>query len=175
MLPGFVTRGPVVGEAEVAAFEERCGFPLPPDYRRFLLEQNGGERPLPPQPPEEGEDDGSQQVVRFFSIGAAATVAVPHEAVLADPERWYEEWAVLMTDLAGRMEGTRDAGSRSFPPELLPVAELTLGVLVVRLKGRGTGAVLHCYDPDGYEPGHVYKLADSVAELLRDLDDLEWS
>jgi hypothetical protein len=170
-----VTRGPVVGEAEVAAFEDRCRFHLPPDYRRFLLEQNGGERPLPPRPPEEDEDEGRHEVVRFFSLGAAATVAVPHDTVLADPERWFEEWAVLMTDLTGRMAGARDFGTRSFPPELLPVADLSLGMLLVRLKGRGTGAVLHCYDPDGYEPGHVNKAAASFAELLRDLDDSEWS
>ena len=44
MLSGFVSRGPVVGETEVAAFERSCWFYLPPDYRRFLLEQNGGER-----------------------------------------------------------------------------------------------------------------------------------
>jgi hypothetical protein len=54
------------------------------------------------------------------------------------------------------------------------VAELSLGVLL-RLKGRGTGAVLHCYDPDGYEPGHVNRVAKSFAELLRGLDDSAWS
>jgi SMI1 / KNR4 family (SUKH-1) len=34
--------GPHVGEVEVAAFEKQYGHALPADYRRFLLEVNGG-------------------------------------------------------------------------------------------------------------------------------------
>jgi hypothetical protein len=173
VLPGFVTRGPVVGEAEVAAFEGRCGFPLPPDYRRFLLDQNGGRRPVAPRTPEEDEAEGPPGTVRFFSLGAAATLTVPAEDVAQDPEAWPEEWDVLSNDLDRVMEGCREAGSRSYPPEFLPVAEVSLGVLLLRLKGRGTGAVVHCYDPDGYEPGHVNKVARSFAELLRNLDEYE--
>lgn len=40
--PIMEDRGPLVGEAEVAAFEQRLGLTLPADYRRFLLEVNGG-------------------------------------------------------------------------------------------------------------------------------------
>ena len=172
MLPGFVTRGPRVGEAGVAAFEGRCGFRLPPDYRQFLLDQNGGRRLIPQQA--EDESDGGAAEVEFFSLGAAATVAMPHAEVCRDPERWHEQWLVLTRDLGLRMEGAREAGTRSYPPELLPVADTpVIGVLLLRLAGRGTGAVLHCYDPDGYEPGHVNKVAGSFAELLRDLDEYE--
>lgn len=35
-------RGPLVTEREVTAFEEWLGHRLPDDYRRFLLEVNGG-------------------------------------------------------------------------------------------------------------------------------------
>jgi hypothetical protein len=35
-------RGPAVDEAAVAAFEQRIGHRLPDDYRRFMLEVNGG-------------------------------------------------------------------------------------------------------------------------------------
>jgi hypothetical protein len=34
--------GPSINEAEVAAFEKQFGHSLPDDYRRFLLEINGG-------------------------------------------------------------------------------------------------------------------------------------
>ena len=40
--PIMERRGPQIGEAEVAAFEQRLGSTLPDDYRRFLLEVNGG-------------------------------------------------------------------------------------------------------------------------------------
>lgn len=35
-------RGPVVTDSDVAAFEGRIGHRLPDDYRRFLLDVNGG-------------------------------------------------------------------------------------------------------------------------------------
>jgi hypothetical protein len=82
MRTGFHDRGPFVSEMEVAAFEERCGCRLPSDYRQFLLDQNGGERALPPRAPEEDEEEAEeegQRTLRFFSLGAAATLKVPGE------------------------------------------------------------------------------------------------
>jgi hypothetical protein len=173
VLPGFISRGPVVNEDDIAAFEGRCGFQLPPDYRRFLLDQNGGDRPVASAPEE--EDEGGTETVQFFSLGAAAAAKLPVEKVAASPERWPKKWRILTSDLDMRMTWCRgDGGPRYYPPELLPVAELTLGVLLLRLKGRGTGAVLHCKGPDGYEPGHTKKVAGSFAELIRGLDDVSW-
>jgi hypothetical protein len=38
----FEVRGPVIGDAQLAAAEEALGVPLPADYRGFLLLHNGG-------------------------------------------------------------------------------------------------------------------------------------
>jgi len=111
--------------------------------------------------------------VRFFSLGSAAALTVPRAEVARDPEAWPEEFELLANDLVWVLANCRDAGTRSYPPELLPVAEVFLGVLLLRLRGRGAGGVIHCYDPDGYEPDHVNRLARSFAELLRDLDEYE--
>ena len=44
--PPMRNRGPTVEEPELAAFEGRLGLSLPDDYRRFLLEVNGGRPPF---------------------------------------------------------------------------------------------------------------------------------
>jgi cell wall assembly regulator SMI1 len=41
--PLMIRQGPRVREADVADFENRLGIVLPDDYRRFLLEVNGGD------------------------------------------------------------------------------------------------------------------------------------
>ena len=40
--PEMEWRGPAVTESDIVAFEDRLGHRLPDDYRRFLLEVNGG-------------------------------------------------------------------------------------------------------------------------------------
>jgi len=40
--PPMVRRGPSVSEHDILAFEKRFGWRLPQDYRRFLLDVNGG-------------------------------------------------------------------------------------------------------------------------------------
>src|SRR3712207_1523043 len=120
MLPGFVDRGPPVGEDEIAAFEGRCGFRLPPDYRRFLSEQNGGERsPAPRSEEEEVPGDWARRPRRFFSLGVAAAAGLSVEEVLAmaagavSPEDWhalmaFPEWT---NDLEVQMRLCRGDGS----------------------------------------------------------------
>ncbi len=40
--PPMVRRGPQVTDAQIRAFEQAFGHPLPDDYRQFLLDVNGG-------------------------------------------------------------------------------------------------------------------------------------
>jgi hypothetical protein len=41
--PPINERGPQVTEAQIEAFEQSYGHPLPDDYRQFLLDVNGGQ------------------------------------------------------------------------------------------------------------------------------------
>ena len=60
--PIMERRGPQVAEAEVAAFEHRFGSTLPDDYRRFLLEVNGG------RPASENKQFSHYSINRLFSL-----------------------------------------------------------------------------------------------------------
>ena len=84
VLPGFVTRGPVVGEQEVAAFEARCGFRLPPDYRQFLLDQNGGDFRIA-QPAQRRDRAGLEIVRRLGREEAGEEVDILGLVVHAPP------------------------------------------------------------------------------------------
>jgi hypothetical protein len=181
MLPGFVGRGPPVGEGEVATFEGRCGFRLPPDYRGFLLGQNGGERSPVRGAGEEVPEDWAPRPHRFFSLGAAASAGLSVEEVMGwvtaldGEDSWREfltEFPELTNDLGVQMRLCRgDGRPQYYPPELLPVA---VGyhddLLLLRLDGPDAGAVYFSYDPDGYCAWHCHRVAGSFAELLRDLE-----
>jgi hypothetical protein len=99
---------PTVGPSPVRARAERRASPRCPRVR-------------------DDEVGGGTEEIEFLSLGFASTVAVPRDEVRRDPERWMNQWLVLMRDLDERMECAREAGSHSFPPELLPVADLSLG------------------------------------------------
>src|SRR5262245_13800100 len=132
MRAGFVDRGPPVREGEIAAFEERCGFRLPPDYRRFLEEQNGGKWSPARRIEEEVVADWVPRPRRFFSLGAAAAAGWSVEEVvvwvtaLDGADVWMEflmEFPEPINDLEVQMRLNRgDGRPQDFPPALLPVA-----------------------------------------------------
>src|SRR5262249_15716991 len=152
MLAQYLTRGPVIGAADIAAFELRCGFPLPLDYRQFLLEQNGGLRAPAPRTPKELAGIGTESPHTFLSLGAAAQLKGPIDDVANGSLAWPAEFEVLRSDLDWLMTNCREAG---YPPELLPVATVSIGVLLLRLNGPRAGEALLCGDPDGYYEWHV--------------------
>jgi hypothetical protein len=175
MLSRFLTRGPVIGEAEIATFEGRCGFPLPSDYRQFLLDQNGGLRAPAPRTPKELAKFGTAFPHTFLSLGAAAPLEGLMEEVEKDPLAWPEEFELLRSDLDWVMINCRAAGWGAYPPELLPVAAVSIGDLLLRLEGPRAGEVLYLPDPDGYCEWHLSTVAGSFAELLRDFEDWDWA
>lgn len=152
MLARFQDRGPPVDEADLAAFEGRRGLRLPADYRRFLLEQNGGER----------------AGVRFFSLGAAG-VPIPGAVLDLGGDASEGEWPELFSDLEARLLWCRSSG---YPADLLPIAEAARGLLALQLGGEDAGSVDLDYDPDGYCEWHRERVAGSFADLMRDLGRL---
>jgi hypothetical protein len=166
LLPGFLSRGPTVRDADVAAFEARCGLSLPADYRQFLLDQNGGDR-APAERPEEEIEETGERSHRFFSLGLA-DLSDPEEIDSLSGED-AQEWPELLHDLEVRARWWRGSG---LPAHWLPIADVCNGeLLLLRVKGRGVGSVHFSYDPRGYDEGHLEKVAKSFTELLRDFED----
>lgn len=168
MRPHFLSHGPLVKEGDISAFEERCGFALTPDYRRFLLEQNGGERAAAARTKRDIAREGALRRHRFFSLAA---VELPLEELLALGWEVREAWPELLVDLDARMRWCREGG---YPEELLPVAEVGHEAeLLLQLAGADVGSVHYHYDPDGYHECHCYPIASSFDELLRNFEN--WS
>jgi hypothetical protein len=110
--------GPELSESDISDLEKRLSAMLPKDYRRFLLEFNGG-RPVPDIVDIDGLPGSEADVQAFFGID--------------DPVESYNiDWN--LKTLAGRLE----AG-------LLPIGCDSGGnVFCISLRKRDRGAVLYC-------------------------------
>jgi hypothetical protein len=79
-------RGPQVTEAQIRAFEQSYGHPLPDDYRQFLLDVNGG------QPDRANREFAHGVVNNLFSLddiedsGDLATRANRSRPMLPNPD-----------------------------------------------------------------------------------------
>ena len=110
--------GPKLPEYEVSILERRMGATLPPSYRRFLLEFNGG-RPTPDGVDVKGLEDSPTDVTVFFGIGRSLEC----ECI---------EWS--LTALVERLE-----------PRLVPIAGDSGGsVFCLSLRDQDYGAILYC-------------------------------
>jgi hypothetical protein len=186
MLPGSVDRGPPVSDSEIAPLEGQWGFRLPPDYRGFLREQNGGERSSYPRSEEEVVEDWAPRPYRFYSLGAAAAAGLSVEEVVGwvtalDGEDLLGEFLTEFPELTDDLEVQMrlcggDGGPGYSPPELLPVAVgYHADLLLLRLDGPDAGAAHFCYDPDGYCEWDCHRVAGSFTELLRDLERWDYA
>lgn len=137
---------PPITEVDLAALEARIGVRLPDDYRRFLLEHNGGE-PTP-------------RCFRFadrtgpHTDGAVRAFAGIGSGDSYDWDRLYRTFAA-----AGRV-----------PPDVVPIAKDSFGNLVcIVVRGAHRGTVYFWdheleTDPASYE--NMDRVADSFTAFL---------
>jgi len=145
--------GPPVGEADMAAFERQLDIALPDDYRRFLLEVNGG--------------DPADANTRFSHY------IINHLLSLADKDD-------DSNDLEARNRWVRRVLPHS---DLLMIGNTDGGMILLAVRGSHRGEVwnLDTVDPrpDGSNPRVLWhdqrdmtKLADSFEEFVRMLKPL---
>ena len=110
------TRFPLPSEETVSSLESRIGVTFPEDYRRFLLEYNGGFFTEPQIVPPPGDDCPIDRLTYLCGIGASH-----RSAELATPS-----WLSLFDD--------------NDPPQVIPIGYTIMGnclLLVTHPEGRG--------------------------------------
>lgn len=151
----FAARGPVVVESDLTAFETRLEYPLPPDYRQFLLQQNGGEVLAA-----DGKPITGARLFSLLLLGFEITEADLEVSYDADPMEWPEFCCDL--DVRSLLCIRAD-----YPVNLLPIGDVADGSLFLWLDGPDVGAVDLTFDPDGYVAWHCHRVAASFGELLQ--------
>jgi hypothetical protein len=153
--PPINERGPQVTDAQLRAFEQAYGHPLPDDYRQFLLDVNGG------QPARANCEFAHGVVNNLFS--------------LEDPED-------DSSDLAERATWTRP---KLPSPDLLFIGHDSFGNrLLLALAGEHRGEVWYMLTDDDARPDDanprvlwhdrrdMRKVADSFEQFMRSLRPL---
>jgi hypothetical protein len=146
--PRLKSLGPALGDEDVAAFERRIRRTLPADYRRFLVETNGG------VPLRRGiRSAGGQEE---WSINVIFGLTRP----------------TASSNVESNLEATRDTR----PAGQLPIAATDTGELVLlSIEGRRPGVVsLWQWQEDDFSSRerHLYPIAQSFSEFLEALGDI---
>ena len=132
-------RFPLPTEAQLVALERRIGVTLPEDYRRFILEYNGGYFNDPVI--EQIEDDGPDDELAYLSgIGA-----LHDEAELGD-----EVKLAIFDD--------------NDPPKIMVIGTTPMGSFITLDTAPGPENGMIAFKQDY---GDFYYLADGIGELFR--------
>ena len=142
-----VERFPLPREAQLVAIERRIGVRFPEDYRRFVLECNGGYFNEPEITPV-GEGCPQDALQILFGIGASH-----EEAELGRPSR-----TALFDD--------------NDPPKIIPIGCTGMAGLIIldTAPGDGQGAI---FLKKAF--GDFYYLTDGIEAFLALLRELTWA
>lgn len=141
------SRGPRLSESQLRAVEQELGVRLPEDYRKFMLEFNGG-RPVPEDAFDVPQCDQSSGVNRFCPIDE--------------------------NDANGLLTKRMHLDGR-IPPNMLVIAGAACGDLVLlTIQGDDAGSVFYWDHEDELASGpplyaNTYRVADSFSEFYRGL------
>ena len=94
--------GPRLSDADISKFEQRIGAVLPEQYRRFLLEFDGG-IPTPDTIDVEGLPGASTDVQVFFGIGSSIESSDLNRNLTTLAERLEDELLPIATDSGGNV------------------------------------------------------------------------
>ncbi len=139
-------RFPLPSDAQLSALEDRIGVVFPDDYRRFILEFNGGYFIKPEIDP---VGDGYPQETLAFLYGIGAS---HQEAELGLPSR-----TALFDD--------------NDPPKIVPVGNTGMGGLIIldTAPGEGRGDVFL-----KQASGNFYYLTDGIEDFFGLLREPTW-
>jgi SMI1 / KNR4 family (SUKH-1) len=142
--------GPPVTEADVAAFERRVGITLPADYRRFLLEVNGGDGPA---------DHSGYPANRYWSLHwLGGPVSDEDVAAVGGDWSWWESY-----DRRDLEFGVRGMWSSGLSRAWLPVAAVHHeDLLLVRV---ADGSVWEMFLVEEPSDDRCTRVAGSFGEL----------
>lgn len=145
--------GPAVSEPDIAAFERRLGVSLPDDYRRFLLEVNGGGGPV--------DDSGYPSEMYWSLLWLGGPVSDEDiDAVCDDPLAWGEIY-----DRRDLEFGARSHWSSGLSRAWLPIGEATHEDLVLIRLEDGSVWWMDLLSDAGYDEVDCKPLAGSFDEL----------
>jgi hypothetical protein len=146
--PRFFEEGPPLRDADIDAFEQRVGVPLPPEYRAFLLVHNGGR-------------------VEPATLYAYPSAAIQYFLSIGGPIDASTCWDTFRNPAYPRM-----------PPEHFPIAECEGGdLLTMVFEGPERGHIYHWDHEEEGDDTFTYEnltvVATSLDELLAGLQPID--